>query len=307
MHTRSLFSGMFLLVAVLTEAAIALSHPRESSLTVLAHGPAGLRIEGKSADVLVEEDASALTFKVPIAPIDTGIGLRDRHLREMLEAEKFPDAILRIPLSELTFPKERQPAEGTAKGDLTLRGQSRPVEVHYRAEPAATSKFLLGLVDPPESLTLGGWVRQGYLWNTVDGKLVDHRELQMRSSLAAAVQLGPLRAAAELGYANSRIGQLAAVTRNQDAYLISREHWIGLAFADGTGLVRGGRINVPFGLRNPEHTSFVRAATRTDINEDQQDGIAIAITKEKWRAEVMAILGNYSLRPDAFRERRMVG
>ena len=175
------------------------------------------------------------------------------------------------------------------------------------AEPGATSKFLLGLVDPPESLTLGGWVRQGYLWNTVDGKLVDHRELQMRSSLAAAVQLGPLRASAELGYANSRIGQLAAVTRNQDAYLISREHWIGLAFADGTGLVRGGRINVPFGLRNPEHTSFVRAATRTDINEDQQDGIAIAITKEKWRAEVMAILGNYSLRPDAFRERGLVG
>src|SRR5256885_7980450 len=84
MHTRSLFSGMFLLVAVLTEAAIALSHPRESSLTVLAHGPAGLRIEGKSAGVLVEEDASALTVKVPIAPIDTGIGLRGRPLREML-------------------------------------------------------------------------------------------------------------------------------------------------------------------------------------------------------------------------------
>jgi len=60
-----------------------------------------------------------------------------RHFREMLEAEKFPDAILRIPLSELTFPKERQPAEGTAKGDLTLRGQSRPVEVQYRAELAA--------------------------------------------------------------------------------------------------------------------------------------------------------------------------
>src|SRR5207237_6329515 len=111
--------------------------PRESSLTLRAHGPAGRRTGGTSADVLIREDGSALTFKVPIAPIDTGIGLRDRHLREMLEAEKFPDAILRIPLSELTFPKERQPAEGTAKGDLTLRGQSRPVEVHYRAELAA--------------------------------------------------------------------------------------------------------------------------------------------------------------------------
>src|SRR2546427_10381767 len=97
MHTRSLFSGMFLLVAVLTEAAIALSHPRESSLTVLAHGPAGLRIEGKSADVFVEGDASALTFKMPIAPLHTGIGLRDRPLRELLEAGKVPHGILRSP------------------------------------------------------------------------------------------------------------------------------------------------------------------------------------------------------------------
>src|SRR2546425_5129341 len=105
MHTRSLFSGMFLLVAVLTEAAIALSHSRESSLTVLAHGPAGLRIEGKSADGLVEEDASALTFKKPIAPIDTRIRLRGRHPRAMLEAGEFPDAILRIPPSPLTFPQ----------------------------------------------------------------------------------------------------------------------------------------------------------------------------------------------------------
>src|SRR2546422_9710302 len=105
MHTRSLFSGMFLLVAVLMEAAIALSHSRESSLTVLAHGPAGLRIEGKSAGVLVEGDASALTFKVPIAPIDTGIGLRDRHLRGMLEAGKVPGALLRVSPSALTVPQ----------------------------------------------------------------------------------------------------------------------------------------------------------------------------------------------------------
>src|SRR2546427_5172188 len=101
MHTRSLFSGMLLLVAVLTEAAIALSHSRESSLTVLAHGPAGVRIEGKSAGGLVEEDASALTFKMPIAPIDTGICLPGRHPRGRLEGEEVPYALFRIPLSPL--------------------------------------------------------------------------------------------------------------------------------------------------------------------------------------------------------------
>ena len=51
----------------------------------------------------------------------------------------------------------------------------------------------------------------------------------------------------------------------------------------------------------------MRTATRTDINEDQQDGIAVAIAGESWRAEGMAILGNDSLRPDAFRERGFAG
>src|SRR6266850_2000104 len=115
-------------------------------------------------------------------------------------------------------------------------------------EPAARDEFLFGLVPTPDFLSLGGWFRYGYIWNTVGG-----------------------------------------------------------TFVDDAGLVRGGRIYVPFGLRNPEHTSFVRAATRTDINQDQQDGIAVAIAKESWRMEVMAILGNYSLRPDAFRERGLSG
>src|SRR2546426_5918314 len=107
MHTRSLFSGMFLLVAVLTEAAIALSHSRESSLTVLAHGPAGVRIEGKSAGGLVEEEASPPTFKMPIAPLDTRIGLRGRHPREMLEAEEVPCSIFPISLSQPAVPQKR--------------------------------------------------------------------------------------------------------------------------------------------------------------------------------------------------------
>ncbi len=137
MNTRNLLTGFFLVVAAVTQGAIAVSSSVESSVTVLARGPAGLRIEGKSATVSFEEDASALTFKVPLAPIETGIGLRDRHLREMLEAEKFPAAILRVPRSELTFPKEREAAEGTARGELMLHGRSRPVEVQYRAERGA--------------------------------------------------------------------------------------------------------------------------------------------------------------------------
>jgi len=194
---------------------------------------------------------------------------------------------------------------GRAQSELLLSSRWGAAK---EAEPAAASKFLFGLLEVPDPVALGGWVREGYIWNTADGKLVDDRALQMRASLAADVRVGPVRAAAEIGYASARTTRLATVTRNEDgANLVSREHWVGLAFADGAGLVRAGRINVPFGLRNLEHTSFVRAATRTDINEDQQGGIAVAIAGESWRGEVMAILGNYSLRPDAFRERGLAG
>src|SRR5439155_17165487 len=78
MNSRNMLTGFFLVLAVLTEGAIALSSTKgNNSVTVLARGPAGLRIEGKGSEVSLEEDDSALTFKVPLAPIETGISLRD--------------------------------------------------------------------------------------------------------------------------------------------------------------------------------------------------------------------------------------
>jgi len=133
MKLPNLLTGMFLAIAVLTQAAMAVSGP-SSSVTVLARGPAGLRIEGKGSEVVVEEGASAWTLKVPLTHLETGIALRDRHLRELLEAEKYPAAILRVSRSDLSFPKEHEAVEGTVEGELTLHGQLRPVKVHYRAE-----------------------------------------------------------------------------------------------------------------------------------------------------------------------------
>ena len=153
-------------------------------------------------------------------------------------------------------------------------------------------------------------MREGYLWNFVDGSLVDRRLLQMRADIGTDIKIGAFRAAAELGYASAdgaTFTQLAQVTRSDGANLVAREFWAGLELFGGDGLLRAGRMNVPFGLRNIEHTSFVRTATLTDINQDQQYGVAFAISKPTWRAEVMALLGNYSVHPDAYRERGAAG
>jgi hypothetical protein len=85
--------------------------------------------------------------------------------------------------------------------------------------------------------------------------------------------------------------------------LVSREHWFGFAVADDAVLVRAGRLNLPFGLRNVEHVSWVRQETRTDINQHQQHGVAVAYTGERLRGELMALLGNFQSNPDAYRER----
>ena len=69
----------------------------------------------------------------------------------------------------------------------------------------------------------------------------------------------------------------------------------------------GGGMNVPFGIRNIEHTQFVRQTTRTDINDTQQHGVAVSYSSELIRAEVMGIAGNFQIQKDANRERGYSG
>jgi hypothetical protein len=84
---------------------------------------------------------------------------------------------------------------------------------------------------------------------------------------------------------------------------VAREYWAGVKFADDAVMLRAGRLNLPFGLRNIEHTSWVRSETRTDTNVQQQLGVSLAYNTETLRGELMGIAGNFQLGPDAFRER----
>ena len=84
---------------------------------------------------------------------------------------------------------------------------------------------------------------------------------------------------------------------------LAREFWVGAKFGEDAVMVRAGRLNVPFGLRNNEHISYVRSLTRTDINVNQQVGAAVAYNSESVRGELMGIAGNFQIGPDVYRER----
>jgi hypothetical protein len=193
---------------------------------------------------------------------------------------------------------------GRAMGENVLRtryGKPPPDEA------PVYSRFLFG-VPTPEWLLLGGSVRNAVQMTKSSGAPFSTRFLQMEASLKAQITVSRFRAYGNLGY--QKTAMPAQLTHRLEHNLVSREHWLGVDLGeDKQFLLRAGRINIPFGIRNDEHELFTRSSrvTRTNINESQQHGIAFAWNGEKTRGEVMALLGNYQLNPDQFRERGYAG
>jgi hypothetical protein len=173
-------------------------------------------------------------------------------------------------------------------------------------EPGKYKDFLFGAVPLPEQVDAQAWGRYAYLYTSSGGNS-DGRLMLMRADAGAHLRLGMFRASGMLGAATPEskpLSQEAWITSNTTGWnLVSREHWLGASLADDAVLVRAGRLNLPFGLRMVEHTAWVRSETRTDINQNQQHGIAASYTGEKIRGELMAIAGNFQTRPDAYRDR----
>jgi hypothetical protein len=128
----------------------------------------------------------------------------------------------------------------------------------------------------------------------------------MQSDLRVMLRPSIFRAGASIGYVHDGALSSKITTRQRDN-LVSREHWAGVAFKDDAFLIRAGRMILPFGIRSVEHTLWVRRSTRTDINTGQQHGLAFAYNGDALRTEVMGIVGNFQLSPDAYRDRGVAG
>lgn len=165
---------------------------------------------------------------------------------------------------------------------------------------ARSGKFFWGAFDTPGWLLLGGAFRPALLITRAsEGGQTSTSQMGiiMQADLRAGIRAGGWRASATVGAISN--DSYASIAGN----VISREHWVGRAFDSDTYTVRVGRMNLPYGLRIIEHNLWVRATTRTDINDQQQHGVAFTFDNRRVRAEGMGILGNYQISPDAYRER----
>jgi hypothetical protein len=167
--------------------------------------------------------------------------------------------------------------------------------------------ILWGLWTPPDALLLGGSYRNLSVIRPSEAGAEYAFIPAMQADLYGQLHLGIFRVGGSVGLGRSRPGssngRLAQVTTNENGYnLLARSYYIGFDIGQNW-LLRGGRLNQPFGLRIPEHNAWVREATRTDRESDQQHGVAISYVSEKLRGELQAIAGNYQMGPDQFRER----
>lgn len=200
-------------------------------------------------------------------------------------------------------------AYGRGMGEVLLktRYEARPAGEEEAVEPGPAAKFLWGAVPLPEWFDLGGSFRVASLSDKVDSDELTHRILYMQADLSAALNTNRWVGVATLGYAPSG-ATYAAITRGPDANLVSRYHWIGYRpDEDATMLLRAGRMDLPFGIRDVMHTLAIRTTTRTNIDQMQQHGVSFAYSGGHARAELMAIFGNFQTRPDEYRERGYSG
>jgi polyisoprenoid-binding protein YceI len=120
-------------LAALAAASVCLSAGADTVKFLADGNPSAIRIQGVAKTLEVEkaewkEGKLSGTYHVPLDQLETGISLRDRHMKEKyLETAKYPKADLSI---ADCAPSEA--AESSCEGTLTLRGITKKVPLKVK-------------------------------------------------------------------------------------------------------------------------------------------------------------------------------
>jgi hypothetical protein len=188
-------------------------------------------------------------------------------------------------------------------GGETLTGMGRVIGQTLMAAPWSdhpptdVAKFAFGITEP-DDLRLGGSFRALGIY---DFDTDNVRAFPMQMDLYGAAFLGRLTVAGSVGYSrasrryeHSSKAKLFGNIDDEGFLVVSRNHWLGYTFNDDL-MLRAGRINLPFGVRTPDHTVWARAETQTDRESDQQYGVSLVYSASELRGELMAVVGNFAV------------
>src|SRR5262245_26216652 len=135
MKRQRCMMGLWATLVIAPSVGLAkLSRTEDSVASFRATGPGGLTIEGKTAEVSLDESASDVVVSVVLAKLDTGIELRNKHMcKKYLETDKYPKAELRVARSSLRIPSDGADTDASVQATMTLHGQNHPIAIHYTA------------------------------------------------------------------------------------------------------------------------------------------------------------------------------
>lgn len=179
---------------------------------------------------------------------------------------------------------------GRLESELLVRWSPTPA-----VDPSRNARFLW-FAQLPSAVNLSGNLRFGGLVRP--GATPAFVPLEMAADLAATFTIADKVVLHGTGGFGRRDAVAPAIVLPRcepsapgecGASFVARTWWVGAKLVNDTVFVRAGRIPVPFGLRNNEHTTWVRALTLTDTNAQQRLGVAGSYNSGAWRAEVMGL------------------
>lgn len=102
--------------------------------------PGFLDIEGESNDLACVDDGTTLTFTHAVGTLETGIALRDEHMKsKFLHADQHPTVTLALSKSDVTWPDEvGKSSTGTVAATFSAHGATQPTEVTYTVRKSKT-------------------------------------------------------------------------------------------------------------------------------------------------------------------------
>ena len=185
----------------------------------------------------------------------------------------------------------------TLTGMGRVMGQTLIASDFGGKSPSNSAMFLYG-VQEPDDVRLGGSFRALSIYQANTN---NPRVFPMQMDVYGAVSAGSFVLGASVGvsraserYEHSSKAKLFGTIKDGSLIAVSRNHWLGYKLTDDL-MVRAGRINLPFGIRTPDHTMWARAETGTDRESDQQHGLSIVYSSGRFRGELLGTPGNFQV------------
>lgn len=144
-RTRNTLAVLFVASTVALTADAKLARTGTPQVAFHASGPAGMKIQGTTSDLEVDEQGSRIVVRVPLKNLATGIALRDHHMREKyLQVGSYPNAELTVDRSAIHMPAGSDPVSGDATGTMALHGKTHATKFHYTVARSGSTMRVLG-------------------------------------------------------------------------------------------------------------------------------------------------------------------